>query len=104
MKPRDDFPLFKEFVVERVVSHRFDPKKRQFEYLLKWEGYPHDQNTWEPAENLHVWGHLIKQYKDSLVKNYAVSSIPGKRPGRPRKIDEIQPKVSLQTVEQNEIG
>jgi len=108
MKPSGEFPSGQEFVVERVVARRFNQKKRQFEYLLKWEGYPPEQNTWEPADNMAACSHLIKQYEDSLVKN-GTASTPGKRagPGRPRKIEQIQnigvvkPKVSPQAqVEQ----
>lgn len=29
-----------EYVVERIVAKRFNPKKKSFEYLLKWEGFP----------------------------------------------------------------
>lgn len=111
MKPSGEFPSGQEFVVERVVARRFNQKKRQFEYLLKWEGYPPEQNTWEPAENMSACAHLIKQYEDSLIKNG--TSTPGKRagPGRPRKIEQIQnigvvkPKVSPQAqVEQIGLG
>lgn len=101
LKPSGEFPSGQEFVVEKVVARRFNQKKRQFEYLLKWEGYPPEQNTWEPADNMAACSHLIKQYEDSLVKN-GTASTPGKRagPGRPRKIEQIQnmgvikPKVS----------
>lgn len=111
LKPSGDFPSGQEFVVEKVVARRFNQKRRQFEYLLKWEGYPPEQNTWEPAENMSACTHLIKQYEDTLVKNGGSSS-GGKRPGpgRPRKMDQIQsigvikPKVSPQAVEQIGIG
>jgi len=107
MKPSGEFPSGQEFVVERVVARRFNQKKKHFEYLLKWEGYPPEQNTWEPAENMSACAHLITQYEDSLIKNGTVST-PGKRPGRPRKIEQIQsiggikPKVSPQAAEQIE--
>jgi len=108
MKPSGEFPSGQEFVVERVVARRFNQKKKQFEYLLKWEGYPPEQNTWEPADNMSACTHLIKQYEDTLLKNGSISN-SGKRagPGRPRKIEQIQnmgvvkPKVSSQAqVEQ----
>lgn len=112
MKPSGEFPSGQEFVVERVVARRFNQKKRQFEYLLKWEGYPPEQNTWEPAENMSACAHLIKQYEDSLVKNGSTSTAGGKRagPGRPRKIEQIQnigvakPKVSPQPQVVEQIG
>lgn len=29
-----------EYVVEKILAKRFNPRKKQYEYLLKWEGYP----------------------------------------------------------------
>jgi hypothetical protein len=33
-----------EFVVERIVSHRFRNGRK--EYLLAWKGYSEHENTW----------------------------------------------------------
>ncbi len=33
-----------EFVVERIVSHRFRNGRK--EYLLAWKGYSEEENTW----------------------------------------------------------
>ncbi|KAI5630675.1 hypothetical protein NE865_16615 [Phthorimaea operculella] len=30
-----------EYVVEKILAKRFNPRRKQYEYLLKWEGYPH---------------------------------------------------------------
>ncbi|XP_014294545.1 uncharacterized protein Chro isoform X5 [Halyomorpha halys] len=57
-----------EFVVEKIVSRRFNPRRKQYEYLLKWEGYPSEQNTWEPAENLEACQHLLKAFEENLAK------------------------------------
>ena len=35
------------FIVEKILKHRGSPGSR--EYLVKWQGYPHSANTWEPA-------------------------------------------------------
>jgi len=104
MKLLDDIPLFPKFMIEKVVARRFHQKKKRYEYLLKWQGYPPEQNSWEPAENMQACYHLIKQFEDALVKNNAMLSTLGKRPGRPKNIDQIKPKVSLQTVRQNKTG
>ncbi|CAF2016570.1 unnamed protein product [Rotaria magnacalcarata] len=40
-----------EYIVEKVLKMR-TIKKGKIEYFLKWKGYPHTQNTWEPAEHL----------------------------------------------------
>ena len=39
-----------EWVVERIVKKRV--VRGNIEYWVKWEGWPDDQNTWEPEENL----------------------------------------------------
>eukprot|EP00036_Acanthoecidae_sp_10tr_P009183 CAMPEP_0182918662 /NCGR_PEP_ID=MMETSP0105_2-20130417/2235_1 /TAXON_ID=81532 ORGANISM="Acanthoeca-like sp., Strain 10tr" /NCGR_SAMPLE_ID=MMETSP0105_2 /ASSEMBLY_ACC=CAM_ASM_000205 /LENGTH=590 /DNA_ID=CAMNT_0025055777 /DNA_START=477 /DNA_END=2249 /DNA_ORIENTATION=+ len=38
------------FVVEAIVGTQMHKGRR--EYLVKWEGYGHQDNTWEPEENL----------------------------------------------------
>ena len=39
-----------EFEVERVMGHRYFGKGHKLQYLIKWQGYPTADNTWEPKE------------------------------------------------------
>lgn len=43
-----------EFFVERVLMHRETRKGRRIlrEFLVKWEGYGPEHNSWEPEANL----------------------------------------------------
>lgn len=38
------------FAAEKILKHRIDDGKNQ--YLVKWAGYPKNQATWEPEENI----------------------------------------------------
>lgn len=40
------------FAVESIVDKIVTPDGK-VHYLLKWKGYPHSDNTWEPEENLN---------------------------------------------------
>merc|ERR1712168_1553008 len=50
-----------EYVVEKILNHRLDSDGRK-QYLLKWKGYPDEENTWEPSENLNCMK-LIATYE-----------------------------------------
>lgn len=41
-----------EYVVAAIRARRKNPRTGTHEYLVKWEGYPESDNTWEPADNL----------------------------------------------------
>ena len=42
-----------EYEVERVLMHRQSSgKKPVFTYLIKWQGYGPEHNSWEPESNL----------------------------------------------------
>ena len=49
-----------EYNVERIISSKGKGKKKL--YYVKWEGYDKEEdNTWEPAENLHP--ELVADYE-----------------------------------------
>lgn len=55
-----------EFEVETILSHRDRKlprsKRTVREYLIKWQGYAHEHNTWEPAQNLTNSADLLSEY------------------------------------------
>merc|ERR1712062_138953 len=50
-----------EYEVEKILASRvlLDGKK----YLVKWKGWPDDQNSWEPADNVEA-DEEIKHYEE----------------------------------------
>jgi len=40
------------YVVESIGKSRENKRRKRVEYLVFWEGYPPEQATWEPGENL----------------------------------------------------
>jgi len=52
-----------EYEVKAILNHRMFGHQRQVQYLIKWKGYPHSDNTWEPSENVHA-DNLIRAVTD----------------------------------------
>lgn len=48
------------YEVEKVVDKRFH--KGKVEYLLKWKGYPSEENTWEAEDSLEC-PELLQEYE-----------------------------------------
>lgn len=55
-----------EYVVEKIINHRYT-KKGKLEYYLKWKGFSDVDNTWEPAENLNC-PELVEVYESEKLK------------------------------------
>jgi hypothetical protein len=53
----------KQFEVESIVSKKI--KKGKPYYLVKWKGYPSDDNTWEPLNNLNNCEQILQNFEQS---------------------------------------
>ncbi|XP_033225777.1 msx2-interacting protein [Belonocnema kinseyi] len=66
--PGENEPSDEEYVVEKILAKRLNPKKRCYEYLLKWDGYAHEFNTWEPIESVSTCKFLLEEFERNLAK------------------------------------
>lgn len=57
-----------EYVVEKIVSKRYNPRKKTFEYLIKWENFDSNQNTWEPPAHLQSCQNMVQDFEKYLQK------------------------------------
>jgi hypothetical protein len=55
-----------EYEVEEILDSR-RRRNKQF-YLVKWQGYGHEENTWEPLSNLGRAKDALAAYKESVRK------------------------------------
>ena len=61
-----------EYQVEAIRADRIRYRKQQF--LVKWEGYGEDENTWEPAEHLENAGEALAEYRAKRKKRLPAKS------------------------------
>ncbi|XP_065220425.1 uncharacterized protein Chro isoform X2 [Planococcus citri] len=91
-----DEEIEEDFVVEKIVGKRYNHKKKRVEYLLKWEGYPPEQNTWEPLSNLTTCKSLLQEY-ERLAAQTASDKSPAARLAGVLKRDIASPATKLST-------
>jgi len=63
--PRSDSKV--HMVVEKIVSKRYHPRNKRFEYLIKWEGMDSSSNTWEPVSVLGDCKPLLDDFEKTLA-------------------------------------
>jgi len=60
------------FAAERILKKR--KRKGKLQYKVKWLGYPEDQSTWEPEENI-LDKSLIEHFEHGQKRNQQKSSL-----------------------------
>lgn len=68
----------REFIVERILAQEFDVETSKLMFLVKWEGYPLEQNTWEPLENLTHCNLLLTQFLAESLGSQVLDALCGK--------------------------
>ena len=59
------------YTIEKILDRK--KVKDKYKYKIKWEGYPMDQCTWEPVENLQYSLRLVEEYnKNHPIKNIKI--------------------------------
>lgn len=94
-----------EYVVEKILAKRFNPRRKQYEYLLKWEGYPHDQNTWEPVENMETCKHLLEAFEKQLARQKELKALRAQQQQHPVQVKQTNtplPQVVKQVIKKTE--
>lgn len=56
-----------EYIVEAILDKRINSRGLP-EYLIKWEDYPEEDSTWEPAENVQAVKSLMDLFEKNLAK------------------------------------
>eukprot|EP01034_Spumella_vulgaris_P027009 gene27009-33666_t len=59
-----------EYLIESVLSHRGDRNRRTtMEFLVKWQGYSDDANTWEPYSELRDTEQLLAYLRANRLRS-----------------------------------
>ena len=59
-QPPIDVEGEQEYVVEEILDSRL--RRNKLEFLIKWEGYTDENNSWEPEDNCRNASRAIKDF------------------------------------------
>ena len=62
-----------KFEVDEIINHRKRKRgRKKIEYLIVWKGYPVQESTWEPEENVANASEKISEYYRRVEGNTAL--------------------------------
>ena len=95
--PPDVIDGEEEYAVEKIISHRKDKRSKRVNYLIKWQGYPESDSTWEPLEHIHA-PELLKAYHRKMgIKAPSIRRLST----CPSLSESPQPHLNPQTLSSN---
>lgn len=69
------------YIIRDIVARRLpqgvasqSPKDEDFEYMVAWEGYSSDENTWEPYSHVKISREKILEFQKQLASNCSGAS------------------------------
>ena len=70
-----------EYEVEAILDKRFRQyrRRKQAEYLIKWRGYGHEHNSWEPVGHLENCAELLQEFELRLRQQPLTGTLIGTR-------------------------
>ena len=74
-----------EYEVERVLDKRLTKRRRRsdsVEYLVKWLGYGHEHNSWEPAKALANAQELVQSFENGQISTVPQVNVQPRRSKR----------------------
>jgi hypothetical protein len=63
-----------EYEMEEILKSR--KRGRGMQYLVKWKGYPHSENTWEPARHLTHAKKMLNEFNKRNTNVRATTTVP----------------------------
>lgn len=94
-----------EYNVEAIRDWRYHSHFKRKEFLIKWERYSEDENTWEPEENLQC-PKILEAFVEGLSReqlNYFHSQTPDELNGLERNV-EINKIIGADEPDAREVG
>lgn len=61
----------KFYTVEKILEKKKVGKKTL--YYVKWDGFPSDQGTWEPLQNLKNVKEMVKDFESKQSKEASIA-------------------------------
>ena len=77
----------RDYAVEAILDKRVEQGAAC--YRVKWQGYPHEDNTWEPREHLHGAQQLIRRFEKQAFR-------AARPPGPPRARAVVAPPAAAE--------
>jgi hypothetical protein len=69
--PSEEIEGERFWVVEGIAKSRLNKREKRVEYLVFWKGYPPEEATWEPWDNLKgddAMEALVKEFHQKYPK------------------------------------